>query len=87
MTWGSRKLFRCYAKVRNKRTFKKSQMKISHFFLAPQKLFLLILLKKESLYEVKPLNKKINKNNFSGTGKKWGIFICDLKNIRIVHVR
>ena len=62
--------------------FKKSQIKIPHFFPAPQKLFLLILLKNESLYEVKSLNKKINKNNFSGTGKKWGIFICDffLKN-------
>ena len=55
-----------YSKVSNKRTFKKSQKKISHFFPAPQKLFLLIHLKKESLYEVKPLIKVINKNNFYG---------------------
>ena len=88
MTWGSRKLFRCYAKVPNKRTYKKSQIKISHFFHAPQKLFLLILLKNESLYEVKSLKKGINTNNFYGAWKKWGIFICDfLKKIRIVHVR
>ena len=77
MTWGSRKLFRCYAKVPNKRTFKKSQIKISHFFRTPQKLFLLILLKNESLYEIKSLNKTINRNNFCGVRKKWEIFICD----------
>ena len=61
--------------------FKKSQIKIPHFFHAPQKLFLLILLKNESQYEVKSLNKthfkRINRKNFCGAGKKWGIFICD----------
>ena len=60
-----------YSKVPNKHTCairiifsKKSQIKISHFFPTPQKLFQLILLKKESLYEVKSLNKRINKNDF-----------------------
>ena len=50
-----------YSKVSNKRTctiriffFEKSQKKISHFFPAPQKLFLLIHLKKGAPYEVKP---------------------------------
>ena len=66
-----------YSKVSNKRTFKKSQKKISHFFTAPQKLFLLIHLKKGALYEVKPLIKVINKNNFCGAAKKCEIFICD----------
>ena len=51
--------------------------KNSPFFPAPHKLFLMILLKNVSLYEVKTLNKGINKNNFYGAGKKWGIFICD----------
>ena len=57
--------------------FKKSQIKIPHLFCTPQKLFILILLKKESLYEVKSLNKKINRNDFCGAWKKCGIFICD----------
>ena len=43
----------------------------------PKKLFLLILLKNASLYEVKALNKTINRNNFCGARKKWEIFICD----------
>ena len=51
--------------------------KYSTFYPTPQKLFLLILLKNESLYEVKSLNKASNKNNFCGAGKKCGIFICD----------
>ena len=73
-----------YSKVSNKRTctiriffFEKSQKKNSPFFPVPQKLFLLIHLKNESLYEVKYLNKVINRNNFYGSGKKWGIFICE----------
>ena len=77
-----------YSKVSNKRTFKKSQLKIPHFFSAPQKLFLLITLKKGAMYEVKPLIKVINKNNFCGAAKKCEIFSCDFsKIIRIVHVR
>ena len=36
-------------------------------------------MKNESLYEVKSLNKTINRNNFCGVGKKWWILICDLK--------
>ena len=44
--------------------------KYSTFYPTPQKLFLLILLKNESLYEVKSLNQTINR-------KTWEIFICD----------
>ena len=39
------------------------------------------------MYEVKPINKKINRNNFCGARKKWGIFFCDFfEKMRIVHV-
>ena len=66
-----------YVQIRSVFFLKNHRKKIPHFFPAPQKLFLLIQLKNESLYEVKSLNKVINRNNFYGAGKKWGIFICE----------
>ena len=45
---------------------------------------LLIPLKNESLYEVKALNKTINRNNFCGARKKWEIFICDFSKKKCV---
>ena len=53
-------------------------LKIPLFFPALEKLFLLILLKKGFLYEVKPLKKRINRNNFSSAGEKRGIFHDEL---------
>ena len=58
----------------------KSQIKIPHFFPAPQKLFLLIVLFNDFTSYRDSFFKRINKNNFCGAGKKWGIYICDLKN-------
>ena len=72
-----------YFKAPNKRTFtfriffKKSQIKISHFFPTPQKLFLLILFFKDFTSYRDSFFKRINKNNFYGAWKKWEIFICD----------
>ena len=87
-TWGD-----VYFKVPNKHTwtirifFKKSQQKNSHFFPAPQKLFLLISFFKDFTSYRDSFFKRINRNNFCGAGKKCEIFICDfLKKIRIVHV-
>ena len=49
---------------------KKSQLKNFVFFSCGVKLFLLILFKHVSLYEVKAKNKTINGNNFYGLEKK-----------------
>ena len=57
---------------------RKSQMKISHFFPAPQKLFLLIVFFNDFTSYRDSFFKRINRDNFCGAGKKWGIFICDI---------
>ena len=54
--------------------FKKSQIKIPHFFPVPWKLFLLITLFKDFTSYRDSFFNWINRNNFCGAGKKWGIF-------------
>ena len=56
---------------------KKSQIKIPHFFPVPEKLFLLIFLFKGFTSYRDSFFKRINRNNFCGAEKKWGIFFCD----------
>ena len=67
---------------------KKSQLKNFVFFSCGVKLFLLILFKHVSLYEVKAKNKTINGNNFYGLEKKREILsVIFWKKMRTVHVR
>ena len=73
--WKIKEKLKKYSKVPNICTCTiRIFFKFSLFFLALEKLFLLILLKKGFLYEVKPLKKRINRNNFSSAGEKRGIF-------------
>ena len=73
-------MYRINVHVRSEIFSEKSQIKISHFFLAPQKLFLLIVLFNDFTLYRDSFFKRINKNNFCGAVKKGEIFFCDFLN-------
>ena len=70
-------MYRINVYVRYAIFFEKSQIKISHFFLAPQKLFLLIVLKNDFTSYRDAFFKGINKNNLCGQENFFISFICD----------